>query len=415
MTEAGLALLGIAAAWSAAHLLGRFTAWLRLPGLIGELLAGVALGATVLGALAPGWHNGLFPGEGLAAAPLQTLSRIGLVAFMFVAGMEVNPAYLRGHGRALAWISSFGLLTPFAISVAAVFAFPSAWQLATGQDPLLLAIAIAAILSISSLPVIARILLSLGLLRAQTGILILTAATLDDLVGLSIFAVLLDRLEPNGSPGWILLMAVGALAGLAVLFRRRLGRTPARGGVTGWAAVEVVIAGMAAAFALEAVGVDASMGAFLAGVIVARLGLLAPSSHERLESIVLRWLTPLYFASIGLRVDFASHFNAGLAGFVLAIACAGKLLGCLAGARLGGKGWGEAMVIAFGLNARGAMGIVLTSAAWKHKLITEELFVALVIMALVTALMSAPAIRLLKRRLPGASEAPEKDAVQALV
>lgn len=346
MTGLLWAAAGMVALLGAARGMGTLAERMRLPSLVGELLAGVLLGATVLGSMAPGWYASMFPATGAGASVLQGLAEISLAAFLFLAGMEVNLGTLRTRRAAVAWVSALGILAPFALSVAAVHQWPSLWPVPPGRDGLLLqAMVLGTILSISSLPVISRILMSLRLLGSSAGTLILAAATVNDLVG------------------WLALSALLSLQGL--------------GAAAGWG----------------------SLAAFLAGLAAGRMGWAGKLAPAWLREAVNHWLAPIYFASIGLPMNFVSHFNLPVAASLMGVACAGKLSGGYCGARLGGRPWPEALLIAFGMNARGAMAIVLSTVAWRHGLVTEDLFVALVMVALATSLLSAPAIRLLRGRL----------------
>ncbi len=263
-------------------------------------------------------------------------------------------------------------------------------------------------LAVSALPVIARILMDLGLLRDKIGALILTAAVIDDLVGWSLFAVILGAL--HGGEGdtnvWLTLGLVGGfvvlLLGLGRWFGQPLVRWSRTGlawpqGFLGLITVFILLAG----FGAETVGLHAVFGAFLVGVALSSgLGPAERESvHDTIYQFAISIFAPLYFVSIGLKVNFVANFDFGLVCVVILIATLGKIGGAGLGAWLGGLAPRAALLVGVGLNARGAIEIILASVALEYRLIDERIFVALVVMALVTSMMSGPLMgRLLRRR-----------------
>jgi Kef-type K+ transport system membrane component KefB len=243
--------------------------------------------------------------------------------------------------------------------------------------------------------VIARVLFDLGLARRELGALVLSSATLDDLVGWSLFAAILGSFTPHAAarfPPWASILSILGVAALVLtrgrfIVRQVRARIPAqRVGARIGVATLLWLLGAAAA---EWLGVHAIVGAFLVGLALAHDD-EPDASTEPVHQFALGIFAPIYFVSLGLRTDFASNFDLGLVAIVLVVACLGKIIGATLGARLGGIAWRPSWAVGFGMNARGAMEIILASVALEQHLIDERLFVALVVMALVTSLLSGP-------------------------
>lgn len=376
---------------------------------LGELVGGMILGPTVFGALAPGMFHGLFTATGEAATAREALIKISLLFFLFAAGLETDFTTLKRHGKCWLLVSLLGIAVPFALGYMTAILLPGRFQNGTGVQGNAMALFIGTALSISALPVIARILLDMGLIRDRIGTMVLGSAMINDLVGWFLFGLILSKWGAGaggGSAGG----GFAGMAGMAALFVVALtvGRWGGRRLVgwlrvnmawpSGFLGVSTLIVLMTGAV-VEWFGSHAAMSAFLAGVA------LSPGFDERDQDrqTVTRFVTglfagPVYFVSVGLRADFVKGFDWLLVLVLLAAACVGKIGGAWLGARLGGIKNNEALAIGFGMNARGVMEIVLASVALESGLIGERVFVALVIMALVTSILSGP---LMKRALAG--------------
>ena len=379
------------------------------PAVLGELVGGILLGATVLGALAPGLYAALFPAGGGAAVGRSAVVKLGMLFFLFVAGQEVALAQLWGKGRKVALISVLGMVVPFALGFGLVLLAPGLWGQPPGGRPLVLALFMGTALSISALPVIARILMDLKLMRTELGAAVMTAAMFDDLVGWLLFAMILGSVAPGGPTGGFPWLGCGLVAGAFAValtvgrwaaqraLRWLRPRMPWPSGFIGVAAVLVLVT--AAVF--EGAGVHAALGAFLVGVALAPGAAERDEQHETISQFVTSFFgAPVYFVSLGLGVSFVTSFDWVLVLVVLAVACAGKLGGAVLGARLAGIPARQALAIGFGMNARGAMGMILASVAFENGIIDERIFVALIVMALVTSLLSGPAMQRLSADQP---------------
>ncbi len=383
---------------ASARLLGEAARRFNLPSVLGEIMAGILWGPTIFGALAPVWSAFLFPREGGGALALDGLMTLAITLFLLVAGLEVDLSSIWRQGKAAINVGIAGIVGPFAVGFAAAWFFPRIMGREAGADPLIFALFMATALSITALPVIAKTLMDLNLYRSDLGMLVVAAAVFNDLVGWIIFAIILGMIGTGaahtlsiGQTIWLTLgFAFGMLTVGRWLIHRALPWIQAHlswpGGVLGFA---LSLALVSAAFT-EWIGIHAIFGAFLAGVALGDSKHLRERTRATIEQFVSFIFAPLFFASIGLKVNFVTHFDPLLVVTVLVIATIGKVLGCGVAGRMSGLARREAWALGFGMNARGAMEIILGLLALKYGLIGERLFVALVVMALVTSLMSGP-------------------------
>ncbi|SDL96521.1 Kef-type K+ transport system, membrane component KefB [Geoalkalibacter ferrihydriticus] len=398
-------LAGLGVLLATARLLGEIARRFQLPAVFGEILAGILLGPTVLGTLAPNVNALLFPRSGGGALLLDGITTLAIVLFLLVAGMEADISTVWRQGRAVATVGLAGIMFPFAIGFGVAWYLPETLGREAGATPMIFALFIATALSISALPVIARTLMDLDLYRSDLGMMIVAAAVFNDLIGWIIFAVILGLMGVAGSDAF----SIGATIGLTLLFtlmmltvvrwsiHRILPWIQAHaswpGGQLGFT---LSVALLGAAFT-EWIGVHAIFGSFLVGVAMGD----TPHCRERIRGVIDQFVSfffaPLFFASIGLKVNFIEHFDPLLVAVVLVVACLGKVLGCSLGGHMAGLSSRESWAIGFGMNARGAMEIILGLLALRFGLISEPLFVALVIMAIVTSLISGPAMQSILR------------------
>jgi Kef-type K+ transport system membrane component KefB len=420
-----LLLLQLSAMLAATLLLGRTLRTIGLPALVGELVGGILLGPTFFGTLAPEAQAWLFPATGAATAAREGLIQFGLLLFLFLAGLEIELKHLAENKRTIALTSLFGVAVPFVTGVGSVMLWPGLWQM-TGEGggwvgPLF----VGTILSISAIPVIARILMDLELIRTSFGALVLSAATIDDLIGWALFGIILSQfgVTGEGAGGWEMRLLLFAALSAVILSigttrgRRALKWVMVRFDKSGSYVQLIFLVVLLAAACAEWIGTHAIFGAFLVGVAVARTQEPRKQAYAALRQVTLEFFVPLYLVSIGLRTNFATNFDPLLVGVVLLVATFGKLAGAATGAWLGGRTVREATAIGFALNARGAMGIVLTTVALDYKLINERVFVALIFMAVATSALGAAVIsRIMRGRSPGlwtGEQAAQKSVVGA--
>jgi K+:H+ antiporter len=374
---------------------------LRQPAVIGEIIAGVALGPTLLGAL-PGDPSSELFGAG-ALGVLQLIGQLGLVLFMFTVGWDLDLTAVRRHTGAAASISVVSVILPFALGLAvAAYLHPDHDTVAGVHVPFWpFALFVGAALAMTAFPVLARILRDNGLDGTQLGSIAITAAAIDDILGWSALAVALAALESGGA--WDYLRILTEIAAFVVvmlvvvrpLLARAL-RSP-----TSVSTALIVPGALLGAFVTDAIGVHAVFGAFLAGVAMPRTE-TAPDLAEvrRRLSPVVALLGSIYFVTSGMGVDIPGLRAGDLAAFVVIIvaACAGKFLGAFGAARATGMDTRGAASIGVLMNTRGLIEIVLLTVGRDAGLIDDRLYTLLALMAIVTTLLTAP---LLEAITPG--------------
>lgn len=391
--------LAIAVLLGAARIAGEIAQRFRQPAVVGELLAGVLLGPTVFGVLMPEAQGWLFPSEGPVAVALSGLTTVAIALFLLVAGMEIDLSSVWRQGRSVVLVGAMGIAAPAAIGVVPAAMAPE-WFGAADVSTTLFAAFFGTAMAITALPVIAKILMDLKLFQAGFAVTIISAAIVNDLIGWIAFAFILSLIgvgDAHFAP-----LATAGLTFLFTIFMLTVGRWAINRSLpwiqahTQWPSGVLAFAltlGMLAAAFTEWIGVHAIFGAFLLGIALGDSAHLRRRTRSTIEQFVGSIFAPLFFASIGLKADFAAHFDLGLVIAVLVIASLGKILGCWFAAKLAGFDRREAWAVGFGMNARGAMEIVLGLLALEAGVITERLFVALVVMAILTSMTSGVLIQ----------------------
>ncbi|MCI0631892.1 MAG: cation:proton antiporter [Phycisphaerales bacterium] len=406
--EITVVLLSLGVMLALARILGEVFRKFNQPAVIGELLAGIILGPTVLRPVWPELEHWLFPKGGGPEVVLQGITTVAVVLFLLVAGMEVDLSRIFRQGRAAVAVSLSGILVPFGIGLTAAWVTPDFLGRSPEVQPYIFALFFATAMSISALPVIAKTLMDLNLYRSDLGMIVIAAAIFDDLTGWFIFAIVLGLMQHD--TGGMLITSTIGLTIFFVAFMLTIGRwlvhwilpwiqakTSWPGGVLAFA---LALALFGAAFT-ESIGIHAVFGSFMVGVALGDSPHLRDRTRATIEQFVSFIFAPLFFASIGLRLNFLAFFDWDITLVVLFIAMVSKVLGCGLGARHAGMGWRESWAIGFGMNSRGAMEIILGTLALEFRVITERLFVALVIMAIATSMISGTAMQwVLQRRAP---------------
>jgi Kef-type K+ transport system membrane component KefB len=397
--------LALATLLASAKFAGELVKKFKQPSVLGEIIAGILLGPTVLGHYRPGVYALLFPRTGPVALVLDGVTAISVVLFLLTAGIEIDLASIFRQGKSALLVSLFGMVIPFAFGFLSAAAFPYLLGADENTDRLVFSLFIGTALSISALPVVARILMDLDLLRTEMGTVIMSSAMFDDLVGWILFGLVLGMMHPKAGAGHSIrhtIVLVLSFAALMLTVGRWLihkilpfiqAHTTWPGGVLGF----IFSLTLAAAAFAEYAGIHAVFGAFITGAAVGESPHLRERTSEHIHQIVTNVFAPLFFASIGLHTNFVTNFELRMTLVILAVACLGKVLGAGWGARLGGMDFRSAVGVGLGMNARGAMEMILGILALQSGLIHEPMFVALVVMALATSLLSAPAIRLVIR------------------
>jgi Kef-type K+ transport system membrane component KefB len=389
----------------AARIGGEVAARLRLPLHVGELLMGIALGPSLLGWLWPEAFEALFPADAATRSLLDVVSWIGVVMLALLAGLETRLGILRTAGRAVlgGWIGGFGL--PFAAGLALGSAVPAS-LVPPGVDRPVFALFLATAMSISAIPVIARILMDLKLYRTRVGMLILSTAIADDTVGWIVLAVVTGlaggALELGPILRTVLLTAAfivgaftlgGMLVGRAIRASRRL-RVP----FGELSAMLMLVFAFAAL--TQWIGVHLVLGAFVAAILMGREPDLDPDSVTAVRHMGMGLFIPFFFAYTGIKVDLTTlHGSAlGFAAAAVVVACASKIVGGWGGTRLGGLPHWEALAVGFGLNARGAMELVIAAIGLSIGVLSEPMYATVVLIAVLTTVMAAPMLQFCVRR-----------------
>ena len=379
---------------------------------IGELFAGIIYGPSVLGHFMPVAYRYLFPADPLADHLLDAVAWIGVIMLLLYTGLETDLDVVSSLGRASAKISLSGIAIPSVCGFALGMMIPASYLAAPNQR-MIFALFMAVAMSISAVPVIAKILLDLDLMRRDLGMLILAAGILDDSIGwmmLSVIAGLamhgrLDLMSVAST-----LAAVAAFiafcyyagAGLVV----RLMRWIDDRAVAEHAGMSAMVGiAMVCAIITQAIGIHAVFGAFIAGVMLGRSARVRKADRTELEAVTIGVFAPLFFAYSGLRVDFFALHGVVVLGTVLAIAVAGKLVGCTIGALMDHLKWRESLAVAVGLNARGGMGIIVALIGLNLGVLTNEMYAIIIVVAIVTSFMTPP---LLSWLLAGVEQRPQE-------
>jgi Kef-type K+ transport system membrane component KefB/nucleotide-binding universal stress UspA family protein len=381
---------------ASARLLGLLTRRIGQPSVIAEIVAGVLLGPSLLGLVAPGVSAAVFPPESMAL--MGTTSQIGLALFMFLVGLELDPRLLRGNGRASVVISHTSIIVPFVLGLGL------AWYLAPSLSDesvpfASFALFMGAAMSITAFPVLARILTERRILRTRVGSVTIACAAVDDVTAWCMLAFVVSMVRSTGMMDAVittvlaLAYIVAMLLGVRKVLARLGTRVQSREGLTHDIVGVVFVFLFLSSLATELIGIHALFGAFMLGVIMPREGGLTAAMAERLEDLVVVFLLPLFFAYSGLRTEIgllSSLSDWLVCALVIVIACAGKFGGSTIAARLCGLRWREASALGILMNTRGLMELIVLNIGLDLGVISPRLFTMMVIMALVTTFMTTP-------------------------
>ena len=406
--DIGRLLVALALLLSAAHGLGYVFTRFRQPRVIGEILGGLLLGPTVFGALFPEFQAAVFPADGSVPLVLDAIYQLGLLLLMFSAGVEIRAAFHAGERRTVPWVSGVGTVLPFLAGLGLLaFLDPGRSRGPAATDAsFLLVFAIA--IAVTSIPVISRIMLDLGILETSFARIVLAVAVIEDVILYVLLAIalglaargsgevyglpgLLD-LDPSGAAS-VVYHVVATLAFLGIslvvgppVYRRVLRfrfNVVRRGSAIGFQLVFMFLATAVAVF----LGVVPLFGAFVAGIVVASSSAKgSAAAREEIKNFSFAFFIPIYFAIVGLRLDLVREFDLLFFLWFAAFACLAKSASVYLGARAARESAATSMDLAIALNARGGPGIVLASVALDAAIISETFYSTLVLLAIVTSL-----------------------------
>ena len=388
-------LIALTAIIIAGRVLALLFRYIGQPPVIGEVFAGILLGPSFLGAELSG--RILAP----AAAPfLAVVAQLGIVLYMFLVGLELDPAPLRTRARAAAATSIASIVVPFVLGLA--LAWPLHPMLADGVPFTTFALFMGVAMSITAFPVLARILAALQMTRTSIGVLALTCAAVNDVAAWCLLAVVVGIANAEAGSG--LLVSAGAAAFVAAMFfavRPLLGwvlRRSGRGEPSEGDLAIVFIVLLLCALAAEVIGIHAIFGAFLLGAIIPHDAPVAGAMQRQLEPVVVILMLPAFFALTGMRtrIDLiATTSEWMMCAAIVAVAVAGKIGGTFAAARLTGIGARESATLGVLMNTRGLMELIVLNVGLELGVISPTLFSMMVVMALVTTAITSPLVRVL--------------------
>ncbi|HWB09809.1 MAG TPA: cation:proton antiporter [Pirellulales bacterium] len=380
------------------RLLSKLFARFRQPPVIGEVLAGIALGPSLLGRIWPAASDFLLPAE--VAGYLSVLAQLGVILYMFVVGLELNAGLLRDRAHATIAISHASILAPFLLgAVLAIWLYPRLSNEQVGFTSFALFLGVA--MSVTAFPVLARILTDRGMTKTSLGMVAISCAATDDVTAWCLLALVVGVTQAKVSGAlWVI---AGTLAFLAVMFLlvrpvvERLLRRHDEPLTPGQTAL-VFVAVLGSALTTEWIGVHAIFGAFLLGAVIPHDSRLAKELTYKLEDFVTVLLLPAFFAFTGMRtrIGLVSGLDAWLmCGVVLLVATFGKFGGTLGAARLAGLSWRDGAALGILMNTRGLMELVVLNIGLDLGVISPTLFAMMVVMAIVTTMATTPILTLL--------------------
>ncbi|BBL72929.1 cation:proton antiporter [Methylomagnum ishizawai] len=398
----------------AARVAGHVARRLGQPRAVGEIVAGLMLGPSMLGALAPDAFHWLF--RSVDAAPLTIVSQIGLILLMFQVGLEFDFSHLgeRRNRRAVVLVTLAGIVAPFALGLG--FGWASAPVLAPGVPPLAYSLLLGVALSITAVPILGRIMIEFGLTRHRLGVITIAAAATSDAVGWVLLALVAAVAASRFS--WVATATqIGGL--LAYLLASWFVLRPVLRRVLRWfphgpdslpqdllALLLVVVFG--SALLTSQLGIFAIFGGFTVGVLLHDRHDLVSAWKHQVESLIMVFFLPIFFTYTGLRTDIGSLASGELwawCGLLIGLAVLGKFGGCYLAARWAGLSAAESRNIAIMMNTRALMELIVVNLGYDLGLITRPVFTMLVLMAVASTLMTAPGLRLwlpaVGHRIPG--------------
>jgi Kef-type K+ transport system membrane component KefB/nucleotide-binding universal stress UspA family protein len=392
------------------RLMGELMQRIGQPAVIGQILAGVLLGPSVLGNIAPAlWHS-LFPGGVEAKAMLDAVAQLGILLLLLMTGIETDLSVFRDARRPALSISLSGIVVPFACGAVLGALLPES-MLPGPSKRIITTLFLGTALSISSVKIVALVVRDLGFLRRTVGQVIIASSILDDTIGWLMVSMILG-LAVHGT---IDLAAVGrSVVGTALFLTasftvgRRLVFTVIRwsndylSGEMAMISTILVIAGLLALLT-NAIGVHLVLGAFVAGVLIGQSPMLTPRIASQLRGLIVALFMPVFFALAGLTTDLAALANREflvLTAGLIVLASVGKFLGAFLGGRIGGLTYAQSFAVGCGMNARGSTEIIVASIGLSLGALNQRLFTAIVAMAVVTTMAMPPMLRWALQRLP---------------
>jgi Kef-type K+ transport system membrane component KefB/nucleotide-binding universal stress UspA family protein len=394
---------------AAARLGAELAKRLGMPAVVGELAAGIALGPTGFGHWFPTVFATVFPPTAESFHLLEAFAAVGMTMLLLLTGLETDLRLLRNLGRAALIASMMGMVLPFGLGYGLGYLVPDSY-LTDPNGRILFSLFIATAMSISAMPVIAKILVDLDLTKRNIGMVILSAGVVDDTMGWLILSVIAGAAKSGAfnlhEVGFTLALLAGfiiAMIFVAYPILRFLVRiTTERFRMADSDLVLILVATFLCAAATEWIGVHPVFGAFVTGIALHQIPRVKRETVARLESVTYGVLAPIFLGLVGLKVNLWTLAEGGggkMLALVLLVACVGKLVGCSLGAYWGGLRFWEAASIAVAMNARGAMEIVVATIGLSLGILTPQMFAIIVLVAIITSFLAPFGLKLTMPRV----------------
>jgi len=398
-----------------ARALGELAQRLGQPSVVGEILAGIVLGPSLLSSFFPALGYWIVPQTEVQGYLLEVVSLLGAMFLLLITGLETDLRLIRRHARTAIGVSLGGILVTFSSGFALGQLLPD-FLLADADRRLTFALFVGTAMSISAIPVIAKVMMDLNLMRRDIGQTIIAAGMSDDTIGWILLSVVAGLAAGEAVTAGSVLQAVGSvLAFMAVSFtlgrwlvKRLLDLVQDRVVSRDRLLTLVIVLTFAWGAVTQALNLEAVLGAFVMGILFGTMPRLPSDVHQKLESLSLGIFTPIFFAVAGLKVNLQNLLEPTLlliALVVIAVATLGKVLGTYLGARLiGRQGHWTALSFGAGLNARGAMEIIIATIGLSLGILSQDMFSIIVLMAMATSLMAPSALRFVLARVQVSDE-----------
>jgi len=386
-------------------LAARFLGWIcikiKQPSVIGEMVAGIILGPSLVGMYFPEFSAFLFPKESLGN--LQFLSQIGLILFMYIVGMELDLSVLRKKAHDAVVISHASIIIPFALGIGLSYFIYQEFA-PEGVQFTSFALFIAIAMSITAFPVLARIVQERNLQKTKLGTIVITCAAADDITAWCILAAVIAIVKAGSfaSSIYVILMAIGYVFLMIKIVRpflKRIGDLQAEKNTINKPMVAIFFLTLIlSSYATEVIGIHALFGAFMAGAIMPENAKFRSLFIDKVEDVALVLLLPLFFVFTGLRTQIGLLNEGHLwvtAGAIILVAVVGKFAGSALTAKFLGINWKESLTIGALMNTRGLMELIVLNIGYDLGVLSPEIFAMMVIMALFTTFMTGPALDLI--------------------